>query len=431
MASLKTSQTLEARSWKPKAITMPHMDLALARAAADAVAGDAVVALTQQLVRMDSVAAPGRPHEEAVARFVAKRLEASGFRVTVTEVAPQRLNVVADWDSGREGKLLLLEGHTDVVTEGDRDAWAFDPFCGDIVDGALRGRGSADMKGGLAAAIVAVETLKEFASSLGGGVRLLIPCDEEGMMAGIKRMIADGHHLRADGKPADGAIICEPEELELCLFQRGGIRIAVTFSGRQAHGAMPYAGLNPIPALARFVLEVRAFQTELQTRLGVHAVLGHAWITPTVLEAGSLAQLNVMHADALVALDVRTVPGVTHDEIHSKLREILGRLEAEEGVTTRYEVIDDRPWTQTAPDSNMVAALEAATRSVLGREPRYGGVPGTTDGTFLHKAGVPIVTVGPGDREIPHQVNEFVRVDELIASSRLYAAAAALFLEQV
>jgi succinyl-diaminopimelate desuccinylase len=409
--------------------TMPSMNADLARIVAESVDGDAVVTLTQTLVRMDSVATLGRPHEAEVARVLAARLEANGFEVQVTEVAPSRLNVVATWDSGRPGRLLILEGHTDVVTEGDADAWAFPPFSGDIVDGQLRGRGSADMKGGLAAAIVAAETLKAHGSRLSGALRLLIPCDEEGMMSGIKRIVADGHHLRSDGRPADGAIICEPEELELCLFQRGGIRVAVTFTGRQAHGAMPYAGLNPIPALARFILELRDLQRALQMRLGEHPMLGHAWITPTVLAAGSLPQLNVMHADAMVALDIRTVPGVSHDELHATLLEMLARLEAEEGVRTGYEIIDDRPWTQTAQDSGIVGALEGATRVVLGREPRYGGVPGTTDGTFLHKAGVPIVTVGPGDREIPHQVNEFVRVEELVAGAKLYAAAGALFLQ--
>lgn len=389
---------------------------------------DAVIALAQSLVRMDSVAAPGRPHEAAVARFLAARLEASGFAVTVSEVAPQRLNVVADWDSGRAGKLLILEGHTDVVTEGEQSAWTRDPFGGEVKDGVLHGRGSADMKGGLAAAIIAAETLKAHGNRLSGGVRLLIPCDEEGMMTGIKRMVADGQHLRSDGWPADGAIICEPEELELCLFQRGGIRLRVTFTGVQAHGAMPYAGRNPIPALARFILELRVMQDALQARLGQHPLLGHAWITPTVLEAGSWEQLNVMHAAARVGVDIRTVPGVTHGEIYDELHAILERLEFEEGVQTQLEVIDDRPWTQTAPDAGIVRALELACEVVLGRAARYGGVPGTTDGTFLHKAGVPIVTVGPGDREIPHQVNEFVRVDELVSSARLYVAAGALFL---
>ena len=389
---------------------------------------DAVVELAQTLVRMDSVAAPGRPHEEAVAKFLAARLEASGFAVTVTEVAPKRLNVVADWDSGRAGQLLILEGHTDVVTEGEQSAWARDPFGGEIVDGVLHGRGSADMKGGLAAAIVAAETLKAHGSRLSGGVRLLIPCDEEGMMTGIKRMVADGQHLRSDGSPADGAIVCEPEELELCLFQRGGIRLRLTFTGVQAHGAMPYAGKNPIPALARFILELRIMQNTLQARLGEHPMLGHAWITPTVLKAGSWEQLNVMHAAARVGVDIRTVPGVEHSEIYAGIQAILARLEGEENVQSQLEVIDDRPWTQTAPDAGIVQALEAACEVVLGRAARYGGVPGTTDGTFLHKAGVPIVTVGPGDREIPHQVNEFVRVDQLLSSARLYVAAGALFL---
>jgi succinyl-diaminopimelate desuccinylase len=405
--------------------------LELAKRVAEAVDANEVVQLTQTLVRMDSVASPGRPFEEPVARFLEHRLRAAGLEVDWTDVEPLRPNIVADWvGSGEPGKLLLLEGHTDVVAEGDQSAWSRDPFSGDLEDGKIHGRGAADMKGGLAAAIVALETVRALAPDLPGRVRLLVPCDEEGMMRGIKRMVRDGWHKGSDGRIADGAIICEPEENELCLFQRGGIRVAVTFTGVQAHGAMPYAGLNPIPALARFVLEVRDLQTELQRTVGEHLVLGFPWLTPTVLEAGNLPQLNVMHADAMVALDIRTVPGVDHDQIHSRLRAVLETLAREEGVKTRYEIIDDRPWTATDPEAGIVKAIKAAHPFTLMREPRYGGVPGTTDGTFLHKAGVPIVTVGPGDREIPHQINEFVRVDELVKAARLYAASIVLFLLQ-
>ena len=405
--------------------------LELAERVAQAVNAQELVQLTQDLVRMDSVASPGRPHEAPVTGFLEARLRQGSFEVYRTEVEPNRPNLMADWiGSGNAGKLLLLEGHTDVVTEGDRSAWSRDPFSGDLADGKIWGRGSADMKGGLAAAIIALETVRDLAPDLPGRVRLLIPCDEEGMMRGIKRMVQDGWHKSPEGRIADGAIICEPEENELCLFQRGGIRVAVTFIGKQAHGAMPYAGLNPIPALARFVLELRALQHELQVALSEHPVLGFPWLTPTVLEAGNLPQLNVMHADAMVALDIRTVPGVDHDDIYSRLQAILERLSREEGVETRLEIIDDRPWTATDPNASIVRALEAAHPFSLMRAPRYGGVPGTTDGTFLHKAGVPMVTVGPGDREIPHQVNEFVRVDDLVQSARLYAASIVLFLTQ-
>ncbi len=122
--------------------------------------GNAVVILAQQLVRIDSVAAPGRPYEEKVVQFLVEYLEHEGFATHVVEVAPKRLNLMVEWDSGIPGKLLLLEGHTDVVTEGDRNAWSRDPFSGDLEDGCLWGRGAADMKGGLAAAIVACQPLK-------------------------------------------------------------------------------------------------------------------------------------------------------------------------------------------------------------------------------------------------------------------------------
>jgi succinyl-diaminopimelate desuccinylase len=387
-----------------------------------------VTTLAQTLVRMDSVAAPNRPHEEAVARYLAQYLELAGFEVLLEEVAPKRLNLMARFDTGKPGRLLILEGHTDVVTEGERDAWHKDPFSGDIADGCLWGRGSADMKGGLAAAIVASKTVRqavlEEALDLSGEVRLLIPCDEEGMMTGIKQMVQHGWHSK-NGKPADGAIICEPEELELCLWQRGGIRVAMRFLGKQAHGAMPYAGINPIPWLAQAVVKIGELEAELQNQTPEHPLLGKPYITPTVLTAGSLPQLNVMPGEALLALDIRTVPGVDHATLHLQLRHILANIP---DAKTEYQIIDDRPWTATEPNAAIVQALEHASRTVLAREPRYGGVPGTTDGTFLHKAGVPIVTVGPGDREIPHQANEFVRVSELEQSAKLYAEAMVVFL---
>jgi succinyl-diaminopimelate desuccinylase len=429
-AGTLTLQTIASRLPRPEVHVNTQDVPTLAQQVAQAVPLEEVIRLAQTLVRMDSVAAPGRPHEEKVARFLAERLEKAGLAVHVTEVAPLRLNVIAEWHGRGSGRTLLLEGHTDVVFEGPREAWSRDPFSGEIENGILHGRGSADMKGGLACAVVVLEMIAKLNPDLPGIIRLLIPCDEEGMMTGIKRMVADGWAGRTRGSsvPADGAIICEPEENELCLFQKGGIRIKVTFTGRQAHGAMPYAGLDPVPALARFVLEVRELQTHYQELVGEHPMLGLPWLTATVLKAGSLPQLNVMHANAMVALDVRTAPGVEHADLHHRLQTILGRLELEEGVKTKYEIIDDRPWTATDPNSSIVKALEAAHPFTLGRAPKYGGVPGTTDGTFLHAAGVPIVTVGPGDREIPHQPNEFVRVSELELSARLYAATAVLFL---
>jgi succinyl-diaminopimelate desuccinylase len=406
-----------------------------ARAVADAVDADAVVALTRDLVRIRSVVDDDAGTTEAAcAEFVAAHLRRLGLEPIVQEVAPGRPNVVCDWagrgfDPARH-RTLMFEGHTDVVTEGDRSRWSVDPFGAEIVaadDGErLYGRGSADMKAGVAAALVALETIMRTAPDLPLRVRLGIVVDEEGMMLGIKDFIARGW---AD--EVDGAIVCEPEEGELCLFQKGAMRVHVRVRGVMAHGAMPYAGVNPIVGLMRFLALVHELQEREQERLGAHEHLGLPWCTPTIVRAPvrGEAQLNVMPDEAYAALDIRTIPGQDHDDLYAALRDAAERVEATmPRLAIELDWFESRPWTETPGDDPLVAALEAVYPLVFGRPPRYGGVPGATDGTFLRAtAGVPIVTVGPGDRTIPHQVDEFVRVADVVDAARLYAAAAVVY----
>lgn len=409
---------------------------ALARAAAAAVDPELVLRHTRELVRIRSVwdEATGAD-ESAAAGYVARALRELGLHVHVDEVAPGRPNVIADWHgrgfvAGRD-RTLLLEGHTDVVTEGDAARWSRDPYGAELEsdpDGGARlyGRGSADMKAGVAAAIAALAAVRSAAPDLPGRVRLGFVVDEEGLMAGIKHFIAGGW---AD--EVDGAIVCEPEELELCLHQKGAMRLHVHAHGVMAHGAMPYAGVNPIAGLTRFLVAVAALQDEEQARLGAHPHLGLPWLTPTVVRAPvrGEAQHNVMPDQAYAALDVRTVPGQDHRALYERLRRDADAVEAAmPRLRLELDWFEDRPWTETPAADPLVEALEAAYPDVLGRPARHGGVPGATDGTFLHVAGVPIVTVGPGDRTIPHQVDEFVRVDEAVAAARVYAAAAVRYL---
>lgn len=409
---------------------------ALAEAAAAAVDADEVLRRTVELVRIRSVFdADTLATEAEAAAWVAAELREMGLRVTVDEVAPGRPNVIADWagaafDPARH-RTLMLEGHTDVVTEGDRARWTRDPYGAELADDPrggtrLYGRGSADMKAGVAAAIEAVAALRRAAPDLPGRVRLGIVVDEEGLMLGIKRFVAAGY---ADD--VDGAIVCEPEELELCLHQKGAMRLHVHARGVMAHGAMPYAGVNPITGLQRFLAAVEALQAVEQARVGEHAFLGKPWLTPTIVRAPvqGEAQHNVMPDTAYAALDVRTVPGQDHEALFGRLRaEADAVARGLPGLRLELDWFESRPWTETPPDDPLVRALEEAYPQVLGAPPRYGGVPGATDGTFLHAAGVPIVTVGPGDRTIPHQVDEFVRVEEVVSAARLYAAAAVRYL---
>ena len=391
----------------------------------DLIDRDELVRLTRELVRRPSVYRPEQPdgNEEDAARFVADYLERSGFEVLVEEVAPGRPNVWAVWEGGLPGKTLLFEAHTDVVTEGAAEDWDHPPFAAERAGGRIYGRGACDTKGNLAAAVLAVRAIKESGVPFPGRLILCHPVDEEGMMAGIKAFVRGGH---ADG--VDAAVICEPEENRICVEQKGAMRVEVTVRGKMAHGAMPRSGVNPVTRAARFVVAVEELEREEMGRYGEHLFLGHPSLTPTIIMGPDCGepQINVVPASAYVALDVRTTPAQSHEELVGKLEDILSRLALEDpDFDATLEVIEERPPTQTPGDEPLVRAMDLAYRDLTGREPRYDGVPGATDGTFLHAwAGIPIVTTGAGNREIPHHKDEWVDEEELLAACKLYAATA-------
>ncbi|MDF2681050.1 MAG: peptidase [Brevibacillus sp.] len=389
-----------------------------------------VVRLTQELVRIDSVYRPEQPgaNEERVALFVADYLRKMGMQVFYEEVVPGRPNVIAFYDSGRPGKTLLFEAHTDVVTEGDRDAWSYDPFGAAISGGRIYGRGSCDTKGNLAAAICAVKAIQRSKQEFTGKILLCIPCDEEGMMIGIKDFIRRGW-----ANNVDAAIICEPEENQLCITQKGAMRAILRTYGKMAHGAMPLTGINPNTRMARAIVALEELERKEMARLGQHPMLGWPSITPTILQAPVKgdAQINVVPDQCMTTLDIRTVPGQDHDVLHREMSAILEALGREDDkFKATLEVIEERPWTLTGMEEEVVLAVANSYREITKKEPVYNGVPGATDGTFLHKAGIPILTTGAGDRHIPHHADEYVDIDQLVESTQLFALSALTFLTQ-
>jgi len=389
-----------------------------------------VVSLTQQLVRIPSVYRPEDPdsNEEKVAHFVADYIRNLGIDVHVEEVAPGRPNVIGVVDSGKPGKTLLFEGHTDVVTEGDRERWKYDPFSAEIVDGRMYGRGTNDTKGNLACMITAVQSIMEDKESFTGKIILCITVDEESMMLGIKHFIGQGW---ADD--VDGAIICEPEENQVCIAQRGALRVKITVQGKMAHGAISWSGINPNWRMAKIITALQQLEEKEQGRHGEHPYLKWGTITPTILQAPVKgdAQINVIPEQCMTTLDIRTIPSQNHDKIIDEIEHIFARLKKEdEHFQADYEIIEDRPPTETDPNDPVVSAVYDAVAEVLETEPQYNGVPGATDGTFLHVHGIPIVTIGAGDRDIPHQINEYVDIKELGETTEIYRNAALKFLRE-
>jgi len=413
-----------------------------------------LVQLTQDLIRIPSVRRQGlQGGEEEVALFLAHLLEEMGLDVVVEEVEPRSLNVIAVLQGQGEGPCLMFESHTDVVTEGDASEWKYAPFEGKVVGNRIYGRGACDTKGNLAAAVKAVQAISQSGIPFKGKILLGILVDEEGMMTGVKHFIRQGWANRVSA-----AIICEPVDNHLCITQKGALRAELITSGKMSHGATPLAGFNPIPPIVSILEKMRQLEEEEIGRLGKDSFLGYPSITPTVLQAPVKGepQLNVIPQQCRALLDIRTIPGQSHEVLKKQLTDIVQeeersisvslqsgplkeiREEFQKGLSkgisfqAKLDVFEDRPWTKTSQDEPIVQAVSKAYNSITGEEPVYDGVLGATDGTFLSAwAGIPIVTLGAGKRMIPHQKDEWVSVNDLYLTAKIYAASAIEFLKRI
>lgn len=412
------------------------------------VSADEAAALTAALVRIETVVEAGRT-EAPVAELVAAWCASEGLACRLDEVSPGRPNLIVELPGDRPGPTILFEGHSDTVTAGNPDEWTYGPFNPTVVGDRLYGRGSCDTKGNIAAAYLAVRAIaRATGGSFPGRIRFLVPIDEEGMMTGIRHFIASG-----GADDVDGAVACEPLNLEVCIRQKGALRLQAVVRGRMAHGAMPLTGVNPLPLLAQMALAAGAVEREEQERVGFDPFLGWPSVTPTEVIAPEKGPsgFNVVPAAGRLSLDLRTVVGQDHAALEGALRghleEILraanADLESGRGAMLRHRLdeslrpgpyrgellrIDDRPVTDTPQDHPLAASFAAAIEETLGRPAVYAGVPGATDATFLWAAGVPIITTGAGERFVPHHVDEWVSVRQLEQAALVYAMGALRFL---
>lgn len=405
---------------------------------------DELISFTSDLVKINSVWDPmAGTSEQQAAELAAGWAEAQGFVVEMNQVVPGRPNAVVTWTAGPGQRTLMFEGHTDVVTPGDILAWHYDPFGAEIVGRRMYGRGTNDTKGNLAAMLVGMASLKRSGVELAGTIIGGVLCDEEDQMLGVQDFIRRGH---ADS--VTGAIICEPQDGLICTSQKGAIRARYTITGRMSHGAMPLSGLNTAPAVARLIEALHEMELTAIEGTGRDEHLGWPSFTPTVIRApiAGVPQLNVMPRKAQVLVDIRTVPSQSHQTIRDELAVLAA--DVENWVRKHYEEYDrllhvgrhhdlsvavefmtDRPCTLTDVNDPVVLAADWATRQVWEGEPVYAGVPGATDGTYLWALkDIPIVTMGAGDRQVAHQVDEWVDLDQLIETAKVYALAALHYL---
>ncbi len=384
-----------------------------------------VIRFTQDLVRINSInpnLAPGSS-EAPAADFIAAACRDAGLQVTCREVAPGRPNVLCVL-TGKSPEIgLVFLGHTDTVPVLGME----NPFSAEISGDYLWGRGSVDMKGGLAAAVQATLALARSGVELGKGVAIAATIDEESEHRGA-------YALAEGGFKADHCIVPEPSANRILLGCKGTAPIRIDFTGVLAHGSNPWRGVNAIEMAARVVLALSEMKFRELEIPEIETVI-RGTMNIGVIQGGT--QYNNVADKCSLYLDRRMVPGETPATCLAEIRELLADFAAKDDKFKAAAEISRPDWhwepikqrglnpAYTSATSVVVQAVRAAHQQVCGEQVGLGYTNGYMDMDFMiNSLGIPSTNYGPGEPSEAHSSHEKLRVDQLLAATRVYALAA-------
>jgi acetylornithine deacetylase/succinyl-diaminopimelate desuccinylase len=360
-----------------------------------------------ELVAFDTQNPPGRETDAAI--YVRDRLRDEGFDLSLTEYKPGRVNVVARLTNG-EGPTFALNTHMDVVPVGD--GWASDPFTLREEGGRLYGRGTCDCKGPLASMMEALRMLATERASWRGTLLGVFVADEE--------IASEGARFYAASRPKiDNAVIGEPTNNTTYIAHKGSLRPVVRVHGIAAHSGTPHLGDNAIYRAGRLLdLVAEYHETEVQKRR--HPLVGNASLTVTRINGGHAD--NIVPAQCDVLLDRRMIPGEDEEVVKREIADLLVLANARFGVRAEivgYHATTGGP-TETRIDELIVQASLAACRAHGTSDAGPFGFQGGCDLVHFRSLGAKGTVIGPGSLAVAHKPDEFVPVDEFVASSLIY-----------
>jgi succinyl-diaminopimelate desuccinylase len=360
-----------------------------------------VVSLTRDLLSFNNINPPG--NEEAIARFAGEILADNGFRTEYYFYDEGRLHLAAERGISGSKPPIVLSGHFDTVPLGNKK-WSFDPFEGKIKDGKIYGRGSSDMKGGVAAMILA--SIRAFEESPPeGGVRLIFSAAEELGCMGIQQL---SKAFREPGR-AGAIIVGEPTSNHPCIGHKGALYLNAVTSGITAHSSMPHLGDNAIYKAAGSILKARDFNFNSE----IDPILGLPTLNVGRMSGGM--NINSVPDHAEFSIDIRSTSKVDHEQMLLKLSMALGPETKLETLVNMGSVFTEEtdPFVQLAYDVCNVDRSDKSLRKTL---------PYLTDGSVLQRLynNAPTIILGPGQPEMAHQTDEFCYIDKLEESVKIY-----------
>lgn len=372
-----------------------------------------VVELLQTLIRIPSVNSDNAPgtdfvNEQAMADFLVNYLNEGGFSAVQEEVLPGRPNVIArapfhGGDGGMDQRPRILLGpHSDTVGVA---GMMFDPFCGDLVDGKILGRGASDTKGPMAAMITALLENIELLAELPVAIDFVAFMGEESSQQGSKHFVE--HH----GHEYEFAIAGEPTSLNIVNVTKGCSWLTITAKGKAAHSSQPERGENAIMIMAR---SLDMMNRKLSNRLATftHPVLGHSTLNVGTLHGGT--RPNIVPDFAVAELDIRVTPSLLEA---GGAREITEAFIEEMQLPVKLTSSHENPPMETAEDNIYIQKLLVASPSS-----RCVGAPWFSDAAHLSMGGIPSVCIGPGSIDQAHTKDEFILITDLEDGVKFFSA---------
>ncbi len=365
--------------------------------------------LLKQLIRADST--PGKG-EAMAAEVVATYFRRRGIDCRLDQWDGNRSNVVAHVQTTRERPALLFVCHRDVVGPGE-EQWEHPPFGAVEEDGRIYGRGTTDMKGGIAAVVAAIcEAARS--ESLRGDIVFAATAGEETDSMGVERFMQDRQWL----PPLAGIVVPEPTDLAVVTAHRGLFWLKITTRGKAVHSSMPERGVNAIGSMKRVLDELERYHVEAEP----HPLLGKCSMSVNTISGGEA--MNVVPDRCTLGVDIRTLPGQDHETIRYDFERMLARLRTSVPQFDAELVIDrSTAAVETDPECEFVKQFCSAVGVDLTNVVGF-----TTDAPHLLPLGAPIVIYGPGKPSMCHQTDEYIEVEHLRTATELFTDVIRTFL---
>lgn len=368
------------------------------------------VRFLQEMIQIDSSNPPG--NEDKVSKMLAERCKSAGIPYQITQVEPGRSNFEIRLEGETDGKLVFC-GHMDTVLPGEQQ-WKYSPFSGKVVGDKMYGRGASDMKSGLAAMFLAVESLIKEGKRLPKEVVFLATAGEEVDSCGARKYLAD-----QTMENVEALVIGEPTKEKVVVGHKGALWIEIVTLGKTAHGSMPDKGINAVEWMNKVIDVLSSLKEKWKNSA---EPLGESSLAITKINGG--VQTNVIPDRCSISVDIRSIPPQSHERLLMEIKNSLNELFSTEG-SPDYSVNMqlDRPAILTDKSSKLISlALE------LKKQDSLYGVSYYTDAAVLNpESRIPTLIYGPGDESLAHQPNENVDIQAYLRSIDFYKELAVRF----